>query len=364
MVAFIAGTTAELIKISPVMRELQSRDEPPILWWTAMHGAVPQGLLKQQQLSDIPVRDLHAPDRVEPLTKALSAGRWIAEIAQATFRQRRALAKDLQTGPNKRRLLMIHGDTLTTAIGAEIGRRMKSSVAHVEAGLRSHSLRHPFPEELNRRIAGLLVDIHFAPTDLEVKNLAGRRGVVVNTDGNTAIDSLRFALGDVGVRDGNYGVATLHRFELLHDLPRFRQTIEWLSEAAQAREIRFYAGATDREVLDRAGLLTLFDDHLQLRTKLPHEQFAKEIAGASLVVTDSGGLQEECAYLGVPALIHRAHTERHLGLGRNVVLSRFERTVWDEFFADPAALRVPSTLDSHHPSSAIVGFLAQAGFVG
>ena len=105
---------------------------------------------------------------------------------------------------------------------------MKATVAHVEAGMRSHSLRHPFPEEANRRLAGLLVDIHFAPSEREVANLAGRRGVVVNTGANTAIDALRFALGDVQVQAGDYGVATLHRFELLHDSARLRQTVEWL----------------------------------------------------------------------------------------------------------------------------------------
>ena len=83
MVAFIAGTTAELIKVSPVMRELRHRGHEPILWWTAMHGAVPTALLEQQQLADVTVRNLHAPDRVDPLTRPLSAARWMADAALA-----------------------------------------------------------------------------------------------------------------------------------------------------------------------------------------------------------------------------------------------------------------------------------------
>jgi UDP-N-acetylglucosamine 2-epimerase (non-hydrolysing) len=363
VVAFIAGTSAELIKVSPVMRELRHRGHEPILWWTAMHGALPTPLLEQQQLADLTVRNLHAADRVDPLTRPLSAARWIAEAALSAHNQRAALSVDLETGPHRRQLLVIHGDTFSTALGAGLGRRMKATVAHVEAGMRSHSLRHPFPEEANRRFAGLLVDIHFAPSEREVANLAGRRGVVVDTGANTAIDSLRFALGDVNVQAGDYGVATLHRFELLHDSARLRQTMEWLAEASRARVIRFYAGASDREALSRSGLLGVFDDHFQLRTKLPHEQFAREVAGAAFVVTDSGGLQQECAYLGIPALIHREHTETHTGLGQNIVLSRFDRATWDRFFADPAGLRVPSILDEFHPSEVIVGFLAEAGFL-
>jgi UDP-N-acetylglucosamine 2-epimerase (non-hydrolysing) len=363
MVAFIAGTTAELIKLGPVMRELQECHEPPTLWWTGMHGMVPDDLLEQQLLSGIAIRTLHAPARTAPLTQASATGRWLAEVAQAAFVQHRDLAQDLASGPARRPLLLIHGDTITTAVGAGLGRRLKATVGHVEAGLRSHSLRHPFPEELNRRLAGRLADIHFAPTDREVRNLAGRRGVVVNTDGNTAIDALRFALQGTEVAPGDYGLATLHRFELLHDLPRFRETMGWLADTARGRVIRFYAGATDREVLSRAGLIDLFDDHLQLHDKMPHEQFVKVVAAAAFVVTDSGGLQEECAYLGIPTLVHRVHTERHLGIGSNVVLSKFERLVWEEFFADPATLRCPSTLDQHHPTRIITRFLADAGFL-
>jgi UDP-N-acetylglucosamine 2-epimerase (non-hydrolysing) len=363
VVAFIAGTTAELIKVSPVMRELRLHGHEPILWWTAMHGAVPVNLLEQQKLADVAVRNLNSPDRTDPLTRPLSAARWMADAAISAYRQRSSLAVDLETGPQRRRLLVIHGDTFSTALGAEIGRRMKATVAHVEAGMRSHSLRHPFPEEANRRLAALLVDIHFAPSDREVANLAGRRGVVVNTRANTAIDALRFALGDVGVHAGDYGVATLHRFELLHDSARLRQTVAWLSEASRDRVIHFYAGASDREALSRAGLLAVFDDRLQLRTKLPHEVFAKEVAGAAFVVTDSGGLQQECAYLGIPTLIHREHTETHTGLGQNIVLSRFDRRVWDEFFADPTRLRAESVLDDFHPSATIVQVLCDLGYL-
>lgn len=364
MVAFIAGTTAELIKISPVIRELRNRGQEPVLWWTAMHGKVPTHLLEQQQLADTTVRNLHAPTRVDPLTRPLSAARWMAEAALSAHRQRSTLSQDLETGPERRRLLVIHGDTFSTALGAELGRRMKATVAHVEAGMRSHSLRHPFPEEANRRLAGLLVDIHFAPSEREVANLTGRRGVVVNTGANTAVDALRFALGGTPVHAGDYGVATLHRFELLHDSARLRQTLEWLVEDSKGITIHFYAGASDREALTRAGLLDLFDDRLQIRTKLPHDQFVKEVAGAALVVTDSGGLQQECAYLGIPALIHREHTETHTGLGENIVLSRFERVTWDRFFADPARLRLPCTVDQFQPSKAIVGFLSGVGFFG
>lgn len=363
MVAFIAGTTAELIKVSPVIREIRNRGEEPILWWTAMHGAVPGALLGQQGLAGVVVRNLHAAGRTDPLTRPLSAARWMTETLLSAYMQRVVLRADLESGVSRRPLLVIHGDTFSTAIGAEIGRRLSSTVAHVEAGMRSNSLRHPFPEEANRRLAGLLVDIHFAPSQREVTNLTGRRGVVVNTGANTAIDALRHALGGQPVEPGEHGIATLHRFELLHDPKRLTQTIQWLQAESRQRPMRFYAGASDRVALGRADLMQAFDERLEMREKLPHQEFAREVAKAAFVVTDSGGLQQECTYLGIPALIHRERTETFVGLGENVVLSKFDKGIWDDFFVDPESRRKASVLDSFHPSMTIVDFLVRAGFV-
>ena len=103
------------------------------------------------------------------------------------LRERRNVRRALREGPG-RPLLLVHGDTMTTVLGSVIGRSMRSSVAHIEGGLRSNDLRHPFPEELNRKVATALSRIHYAPGAWAASNLRG--GEVVDTGSNTIRDSL------------------------------------------------------------------------------------------------------------------------------------------------------------------------------
>lgn len=363
MVALVMGTTAELLKISPLVRDLQAGGEAPVVWWSGMHGRFPAATARELGLATVPVRTLHSGQRTAALTTAASTVPWVHEVLRRAVAERRQLRTDLATGSSGRALLVVHGDTLTTALGAAMGKALRSTVAHVEAGLRSHSLRHPFPEEANRRITTRLTDIHFAPGPQAVDNLRGCRGIVVDTLANTAIDALRHSMAGRTVEPSGYGIATLHRFELLHNRTRLRETIGWLHEAAERTPIRFFAGATDLQALTTAGLVEHFDDQLVLCRRESHQDFIRTLVGAEFVVTDSGGLQEECAYLGIPTLVHRARTERHDGLGTNVVLSRFDEDTWQSFFAGLGVLRVAPMVDDVHPTSHIVEFLKASGYL-
>ncbi len=363
MVAVFIGSTAEVIKMAPVLRELLARGERPTICWTGMHGAVPITALADNELADASVCDLSNRRRGRPVAKSSDAIRWVTHTVAASHRHRAEIGPALATGPEGRRLLLVHGDTFSTVIGAEVGQRMRATVGHVEAGMRSRSILHPFPEELNRRFVAHRVDLHFAPTAQEVAQLAGARGMVVETGANTALDALRFALAGTPIVAGDYGVATLHRFELLRNKARLSETMQQLKTYSRDFPIRFYAGVSDLRALRNAELEGIFDERLELHAKVPHAEFARIVAGAAFVVTDSGGLQQECAYAGIPALIQRAHTESAEGLGVNVILSRFDPGVWARFFADPGALRAPSQLDRHHPSRVIADVLHDSGFL-
>ena len=133
--------------------------------------------------------------------------------------------------------MVVHGDTFSTVLGALIGRFLGAEVAHVEAGMRTGNIWHPMPEELNRRVVAKIATLHFAPTQHEVDHLRRERakGPIVDTGANTVIDALRLAIdGDAPAIDlpAEFGLVTLHRFEMLRNGPVFTQTLEVLHEAS------------------------------------------------------------------------------------------------------------------------------------
>jgi UDP-N-acetylglucosamine 2-epimerase (non-hydrolysing) len=363
VITFILGTTAELIKIAPVHHAITERGTTPEIWFTAQHV---------DEVADV-LADLHLPepavwlvpkDRAHNLETPAQVPAWAAAVARTAW-TRRAELRETLAADGRPPLVMVHGDTFTTPYGALIGKYvLKARVAHIEAGARSGSIRSPFPEELNRKIAGKLVDIHFAPTSREVGNLCRARGVVVDTEANTAIDSMRQAV-DEPVLDGlpeKFGLATLHRFELLSRADKYREALEILREQSRKLPVLYMAGAPEREKIERLGLGNLFDENFQLRPKLRYLKFLPLIARAEYVVTDSGGLQEECGYLGVPCAIHRHRTERHVGIGQNVLLTEMSADKLREFLDSYQNRRTASLMGKYHPSEVIVDTLAQLGY--
>lgn len=362
MIAFVVGTTAELIKIAPVFRAVEKSGGSCEVWFTGYHvHGIPE-MLRRLGLPE-PARWLGRGVAGRNLERPRDVPRWFVDVLRASLRGHLAMRRDL-VSDGRSPLVVVHGDTFTTVLGSVLGRTLGVPVAHVEAGLRSGSLRSPFPEEINRRVAGRLVRLHFAPTPREVANLRDHRGHVVLTGANTIVDSLALLRSEQppGDMPDRYGVATLHRFELLQDPAAFAAALEVLREGGERTPIFFYAGAPEQERLERFGLRRLFDGHrLVLRDKVPYPDFLPVLAGAAFVVTDSGGLQEECAYLGLPCAVHRERTERHQGLGENVVLSGMDLGIIRHFLQDPEVLRRQSTLGVHRPTERIVDALRAAG---
>lgn len=362
MIAFVVGTTAELIKIAPVLHACRSRGAEPAVWFTGQHIAEVPELIDRL--------GLHAPSRWlakgvdgHDLARPADVPAWLRTVGAAVVRQRRAMRAELLSDGCVP-LIVVHGDTFSTVVGALLGRLLRVRVAHVEAGLRSGSLRSPFPEEINRRVVGRLARVHFPPTVREVRNLGRHRGTVICTGANTVLDNLHAlpapANGPVPLPE-RYGVATLHRFELMQDQAALRDVLGMLKEAATKTPILLFAGASERERFSRYSLLGVFGEDLSLHDKLSYLDFLPVLAGAAFVVTDSGGLQEECAYLGVPCAVHRQQTERHQGLGDNVLLTRMDPVVLRGFLAVPDALRRQSQLEQHRPSEKIAAALARLG---
>jgi UDP-N-acetylglucosamine 2-epimerase (non-hydrolysing) len=361
VIAFIVGTTAELIKIAPVYHALTARGTKPALWFTAQHVDEVADTLEDLRLPEPDVwmvprskaRDLETPAQVPA---------WAAAVAGTAVR-RRAELREVLNADGRPPLVIVHGDTFTTPYGSIVGRILKARVAHVEAGMRSGSWLSPFPEELNRRFATRLTDIHFAPTGNEFRNLEKSRGVVVDTGANTVIDAMRDAIRSTQEDlPDRFGVATLHRFELLQRPEKYREALELLRKASSEIPIMYLAGAPERDRIERHQLQNLFDERFRILPKRRYLEFIPLLARASFVVTDSGGLQEECAYLGVPCAIHRERTERHQGIGENIVLTKTRATDLEQFLDSYESMRRPSLVDTHFPSQVIADALAGLGY--
>ena len=356
MIAFIVGTTAELIKIAPVFHELTGRGRASEIWYTGQHVGELASTLTDLRLPE-PHEWLVPQSAARNLARPADVPRWFWRLVSTVWRRRRTLVERLNSD-GMPPVVLVHGDTFTAPLGAIIGRRLGARVGHVEAGMRSGSLLHPFPEELNRRAAARLVDIHFPPTQREARNLRHRRGVVVVTGANTIVDAVRAALDDpvgtpVELPDA-YGLATLHRFELVRREDLYRSALEILKEHAKKLPIVYFAGASEKERLEQYGLLDLFDGtDFRIEDKLSYVAFLPVLARARFVVTDSGGLQEESAHLGIPCAVHRIHTERPDGEGRTWVLTRFSPGRLSEFLDGYERYRSGASLDDFRPSARI-----------
>jgi UDP-N-acetylglucosamine 2-epimerase (non-hydrolysing) len=364
VILVVFGTTGELIKLAPVLLRLDDHGHPYVLATT--------GQQVQQIPSFLDQFGLRQPDvwlARGAGGRDLSVNRdipgWLARVARSWMRQRRRTARTLRAGAG-RPLVLVHGDTMTTVLGCVIGRSLRTTVAHIEGGLRSFDLRHPFPEELNRKLATALSRIHYAPGAWAASNL--RRGEVVDTGSNTIRDSLGLVSDEapaVPMPAGPFGIVSLHRFELLNNRGLLTEAIEVLADASRTTPLLFVDHPVTVAALERWGLTRYFDAAAFRRIpRLRFFDFVRIERRSSFVVTDSGGSQEECYYLDLPCLLHRVKTERREGLGENAVLSGMSVDVLRDFLADPSRFRRRTPLAPTSPSEVIVGDLERRGFVG
>jgi len=362
VILVVFGTTGELIKLAPVLLRLDERGHSYVLATTGQQVQQIPGFLEQFGLRQPDVwlargaggRDLSVNSDIPG---------WATRVTRTWLRRRRTIRHALRAGPG-RPLVLVHGDTMTTVLGSLMGRSLRSTVAHIEGGLRSYDLRHPFPEELNRKLATALSRIHYAPGGWAASNLRG--GEIVDTGSNTIRDSLELVSDDPPAfefPDGPFGVVSLHRFELLNNKRLLSETVEALAEAARTTALLFIDHPVTVAALERFGLEHHFDATRFVRVpRLRFFDFVRVERRSAFVVTDSGGSQEECYYLDLPCLVHRVKTERREGLGENAVLSGMSSDVLREFLRDPNRFRRTTELPSASPSEVIVADLERRGF--
>lgn len=360
MILVVFGTTGELIKLAPVLLRLDERRQEYLLATTGQQVQQIPAFLDQFGLRQPDLwfaggangRDLHSNSDIPG---------WLVRVFRSFARNRPRLRRALRVGPG-RPLVLVHGDTMTTVLGAAMGRALRVPVAHIESGLRSFDLLHPFPEELNRRMTSRLARIHYAPGRWAASNL--RRPDVIDTGSNTIRDSLALVAEDgplpEGVPPAPFGVVSLHRFELLNSRQALAGTLEVLSEAAERTPLLFVDHSVTVAAVERHRLHGFFSRERLIRIpRLPFFDFVRVERTSEFVITDSGGSQEECFYLDRPCLVHRKRTERPEGLGENVVLSHMRTDVLRAFVSAPDRHQRTSVLPDESPSDVIVADLVR-----
>ena len=302
----IFGTRPEAIKMAPVVLELQRQPEiESVVAVTAQHREMLDQVLK---LFDIrPDFDLNIMSEEQTLFDITS---------------RALLGLDKVLSEVKPNVVLVHGDTTTTFAGALAAYYHQIEVGHVEAGLRTRNKFSPYPEEMNRRLTGALADLNFAPTVTAKENLLRENVDAENifVTGNTVIDALyqtvrrdfKFTgeLANVDFDSRKIILVTTHRRENLGEPMRnVYKALRALIEEFPNVEIIFpvHKNPKVREVVD-AELGNL--ERVRLTDPLDYEPFANLMSRADLILTDSGGVQEEAPALGKPVLVLRDTTER------------------------------------------------------
>ncbi|MFI9379562.1 non-hydrolyzing UDP-N-acetylglucosamine 2-epimerase [Kutzneria sp. NPDC052558] len=331
-VALVVGTRPEAVKMAPVARALdESGWAHPILIATGQHGDVVREVF---DLFDLKISHELEIARDEHSVAELSA-RLLVEI-------------DAVLGRHPVGLVLVQGDTATTLAGGLAGFFRRIPVAHLEAGMRTHDLDAPFPEEGNRRLVGQVSSLHLAPTSRARDNLLheGVPAERVVLTGNTVVDALlsarRDPLDEVLLDDRPVVVVTAHRRESWGE--PLRRIGRAVARLARRRPEALFVVAAHMNPLVRAEIETAVAGcaNVHVAGPMAYGQFLGLLARARLVLTDSGGIQEEAPTFGVPVLVTRESTERteSVDAGRARLVGTDEDTIVsaaDELLTDPAA---------------------------
>ncbi|HCW91726.1 MAG TPA: hypothetical protein DHU56_16995 [Marinobacter sp.] len=314
---FVIGTRAQLIKVAPIIVECEQKGLPSTLLLTGQHQETMQDLLDE---FGVKTEQVMATSAKEHAT-VISLFAWLPRAYFGIKRKFKAL--NLNSASI---YVLVHGDTLSTVLGALAGRQIGARVVHIESGLTSKRIFDPFPEELSRRIVFRLSDIAMCPSAETLQHMrsAYPKCQAINTGGNTIVDAIKLTGASRATPNtaSNYVVVSLHRFQNIYNSTRLKSLVELLEKIANSNDVYFVLHPATRKRLVKTGLFERLQKHsaIKLLPRLGYGEFLRLTAASSFVLTDGGSNQEELAVVGVPTIIMRRATERSDGLGKNAVL--------------------------------------------
>ncbi len=325
-IMLVFGTRPEAIKMCPLVNELKSRPEvQTVVCVTGQHRQMLDAVL--QAFSVTPDYDLSImKDKQTLFDITVNILSRIREVLEA----------------EKPDVVLVHGDTSTTFVTALACFYLQIPVGHVEAGLRTYNIYSPYPEEFNRQAVGILAKYNFAPTELSRENLLreGKAADSIYVTGNTAIDALKTTVRDAyshpelsWAQDSRLIMITAHRRENLgepmhHMFRAIRRIIEEHPDVKAIYPIHM------NPVVRAAANEELGDcDRIRIIEPLDVLDFHNFLSRSYLILTDSGGIQEEAPSLGKPVLVMRDTTERPEGIaaGTLKLVGTDEETIYENF---------------------------------
>ena len=305
-VHLIAAARPNFMKVAPLYHALKATDwAEPVLVHTGQHY--------DRNMSDAILEDLRVP------APDFHLGVGSGSHAEQTGNVMIAYEKVCQE--HRPDWIVVVGDVNSTAACAMVGAKLWIPVVHLEAGLRSGDRR--MPEEINRLVTDSIADVLWTPSADADENLTNEGVAADKIDliGNIMIDSFEMlrdkieassARADLGLVDGEYALVTLHRPSNVDTEAMLRPIVEELRQAASRMPVVFVAHPRTVKNLEKFGFREDFEqaEGVTLLDPLPYIKFMNVVTGARMIITDSGGLQEETTYLDIPCLTLRENTER------------------------------------------------------
>ena len=321
----VFGTRPEAIKMAPLVKELKSRSEIEcIVCVTAQHREMLDQVLETFEIE--PDYDLNI----------MHQGQTLGDVTTRALNGLEGVIKEVK--PN---IVLVHGDTTTTFAGALAAFYNSVDIGHVEAGLRTHDKYSPYPEEMNRQMVGCMTDMHFSPTEASKQNLLneGKDESKIYVTGNTAIDAMKTTV----LEDYKHEVLdwvgtdrmillTAHRRENLGEPMRhiFKSIRRIVDEFEDIKVI--YPIHLNPRVREVANEIFEGIDRVKLIEPLEVFDFHNFQNKSYIILTDSGGIQEEAPSLGKPVLVLRDTTERPEGIdaGTLKLVGTEEENIYNE----------------------------------
>lgn len=325
-VMVVFGTRPEAIKMCPLVNELKSRKAiETIVCVTGQHRQMLDQVL--DAFNVVPEYDLSVMKEKQTLFDVTTG--ILNLIGDVLNREQ----------PD---IVLVHGDTTTTFVSALACFYNKIPVGHVEAGLRTYNIYSPYPEEFNRQTVGIISEYNFAPTELSKQNLLqeGKKAESIHVTGNTAIDALKTTVRKdythkelEWANDSRLIMITAHRRENLGENMRnmFKAIKRVMEEHSDVKAI--YPIHMNPVVRETAIEIFGDSDRMHIIEPLDVIDFHNFLSRCYLILTDSGGIQEEAPSLGKPVLVMRNTTERPEGIaaGTLKLVGTEEKTIYEEF---------------------------------
>lgn len=325
-VMVVFGTRPEAIKMCPLVKELKTRDSlETIVCVTGQHKEMLQQVLEAFEV---------VPDYNLSIMKDKQT---LFDVTINILDKMKEVLEEVKPD-----VVLVHGDTSTTFVTALACFYMQIPVGHVEAGLRTYNIYSPYPEEFNRQAVGIMADYHFAPTEMSKNNLIkeGKEPSTIYVTGNTAIDALKTTVRKdytheqlEWASDSRLIMITAHRRENLGEPMRnmFRAIKRIIDEFPNIKAI--YPIHMNPVVREAANEILGKNDRIRIIEPLEVLDFHNFLAKSYLILTDSGGIQEEAPSLGKPVLVMRDTTERPEGVeaGTLKLVGTDEEVIYENF---------------------------------